>query len=74
MFTNFLACLFFVVLQVAKVFASEPGADGGGDGGGGGGGAGGPKRKASMATNTLATKFKGSLTTLMWGNVFLLCV
>lgn len=48
-------------VQVAKIFASAPGAAGGSAGGG----ADGQKRKGSMATNTLATKFKGSLTTLM---------
>ncbi|CAM9987258.1 unnamed protein product, partial [Ectocarpus sp. 8 AP-2014] len=46
---------------IAKVFAPDPGSAEGDSGGGGGA----SRKKSSMATNTLATKFKGSLTTLM---------
>lgn len=47
--------------QIAKVFAADPSpTEGGGSAGGGA-----QRKKSSMATNTLATKFKGSLTTLM---------
>eukprot|EP00903_Cladosiphon_okamuranus_P010022 g9504.t1 len=46
---------------VAKVFAHDPSSTGGDGGAGGGAG----RKKSSMATNTLATKFKGSLATLM---------
>ncbi|CAM9994958.1 unnamed protein product, partial [Ectocarpus fasciculatus] len=46
---------------IAKVFAPDPGSAEEGSGGGGGM----SRKKSSMATNTLATKFKGSLTTLM---------
>lgn len=48
------------VRQIAKLFSSEAEAAEGGSGGKEA-----PQRKSSKATNTLATKFKGNLTTLM---------
>lgn len=57
--------LSLVFAQVAKIFAPDPSSlEGEGEGGAGGRG-GAPRKKSSMALNTLATKFKGSLTTLM---------